>query len=277
MTKKPATGTAEWASSNVNVISGCSNDCAYCYAKAQALRFGRKTPATWATEEVNEKALEKGYARRKGTVMFPTTHDITQRNIHTCAPVLAKLLRAGNNVLVVSKPDPVAIQALCKYVTDYRQYPTALKAQVLFRFTIGSSQTQTLKLWEPGAPSYEERLYALMWAHRNGWQTSVSMEPLLERHWDRVVEQVLAMEPYVTDAIWIGRLNHPTARVIGNYPKGEVPLEVASELHRLVESQRDSRINDLYTLLKTRPKVRWKESIKRVVGLEVATEKGTDR
>lgn len=272
MTKK-ATGTAEWAASNVNVISGCAHNCAYCYAKSQAIRFGRKTPAGWPEEEVNEKALARGYGKRKGTVMFPTTHDLTQRNIHTCVPVLLKLLQAGNKVLVVTKPDPVVIRSLCKYVLDYR----IPKDQVLFRFTIGSSQTQTLKLWEPGAPSYEERLYALMWAFKHGWQTSVSMEPLLERHWWCVVEQVLAMEPYVTDAIWVGKMNHPTARVVGNFPKGEMPLRIAAELHRLVESQTDKRISELYTLLKDRRVVRWKESIKRVVGLEVATEKGTDR
>ena len=32
-TTRPATGTREWAASNVNIQDGCEHDCLYCYAK----------------------------------------------------------------------------------------------------------------------------------------------------------------------------------------------------------------------------------------------------
>jgi DNA repair photolyase len=35
-------GTREWASTNVNFITGCSNNCLYCYARAMAIKFGKK-------------------------------------------------------------------------------------------------------------------------------------------------------------------------------------------------------------------------------------------
>ena len=34
-------GTEEWADKNINITRGCEYDCPYCYAKRNALRFGR--------------------------------------------------------------------------------------------------------------------------------------------------------------------------------------------------------------------------------------------
>jgi hypothetical protein len=181
-------------------------------------------------------------------------------------------------VLVVTKPDPWVIEWLCDYLThtpDLDLFPPNPQQKILFRFTIGSNDSRTLKFWEPHAPSYEERLYALMWAHKNGWLTSVSMEPLLSTELDAVVQQVAAMSPYVTDAIWIGRMNNPAARIKMNL--GRMPDRVAVVLKQLLDSQNDERIWELYNRLKDNTKVRWKESIKKVVGLELATEAGLDR
>ena len=94
--KKVTSGTREWASSNVDIYSGCSNNCVYCYAKKMAIRFNRKTEATWPEMELNEKALNKGFTKRKGRIMFPTSHDITHKTVHNCIIVLEKLLTAGN-------------------------------------------------------------------------------------------------------------------------------------------------------------------------------------
>ena len=40
-------GTKEWRPNNENCIEGCSNDCRYCYAKKNAIRFGRRDPGSW--------------------------------------------------------------------------------------------------------------------------------------------------------------------------------------------------------------------------------------
>jgi len=55
------TGTKEWADTNVNICSGCKNNCRYCYAKKMAMRFGRKTESTWKIMELNSKAIKKKY------------------------------------------------------------------------------------------------------------------------------------------------------------------------------------------------------------------------
>jgi hypothetical protein len=44
---------------------------------------------------------------------------------------------------------------------------------IMFRFTIGSADNQTLKFWDQYAPSFDERMESLIYAHKAGFQTSI--------------------------------------------------------------------------------------------------------
>ena len=145
---KKVFGTTEWAGKNVNIIQGCEHDCKYCYAKDMAIRFKRKTIQTWITEVVDLKKVSNRYIKAEGTIMFPSTHDITPVNLNSSIVVLRKLLTAGNDVLIVSKPHMDVIKEICKEFPEY-------KDRILFRFSIGSTNSETLKFWEPGAPGYD--------------------------------------------------------------------------------------------------------------------------
>jgi DNA repair photolyase len=259
---QPVSGTYEWASHNVNCVSGCSNNCLYCYAKAAAIKNGRKTPDNWHVEEINDKAWMKNYKKRKGTIMFPSTHDITPNNLRYCLVVLERLLNMGNKVLIVSKPHIECISSLCANLGLWRD-------NILFRFTIGSCSNRILKFWEPSAPPYMDRIASLVLAYRKGFQTSVSSEPYLDAQIETVVEQTM---PYITDAIWIGKANNLIYRLTTNGANEEI-LKWGKVLE---EFQNDENVKLLYNKLKDNPKVKWKDSIKKIVGLERPTEKGLD-
>lgn len=252
-------GTKEWAQRNVNCLSGCSHDCHYCYAKSGAIRFKRKTPTTWKIEEA---VGIKRFGGKSCRVMFPTTHDITPEFLNFCIHQIQAILSAGHEILIVSKPHPECIKTICDTFEDYRK-------KILFRFTIGSASNTTLKLWEPGAPSFNERLKALKLAHRRGFQTSVSCEPMLDGNIEAVVKKV---EPFVTDAIWIGKMNMVKARLTVN----KAPVEVVRASEQLAMEQNDANIRALYGRLKANRKVKWKESIKKVVGIDMPDEIGLD-
>lgn len=268
--KKAPTGTREWAASSANCMDGCSNDCRYCYAKAQAIRFGTATADSWAKERPKEGARKPG--KRQGTVMFPTTHDITEGNVDTCRNMLWKLLEAGNKVLVVSKPSPDVIKRLCDMVAWS-------KDAILLRFTIGSMDPGTLRFWEPNAPTFAERLYSLMWAFKNSWQTSVSMEPMLDANHDDAIRLARTVAPYVTDAIWIGKANKLGQRCSAN-AGGQMDQHTSNMVFALEESQRDAAIVRLHDRVMSdpvlAPKVKWKESIKKVMGIKSPDEIGLD-
>ena len=203
-TRKITLGTKEWADSNVNCYFGCSNNCEYCYAKKMAIRFKRKTEETWRIMILNQKSIDKGYNKRNGRVMFPTSHDITSESLENCIKVLRKLLIARNSVLITTKPQLECVKKICN---EFRKYQSLIQ----FRFTITSNYNDILRFWEPNAPSFEERLASLKYAYNYGFKTSISIEPFLDKDPYILVENLV---PYVTESIWIGKMNYVISKNI---------------------------------------------------------------
>lgn len=249
MAEKRKTGTREWADSNYNIGIGCSHDCLYCYARTNALRYKYVAEGDWTTERVKGKL--PAVSKKNGVIMFPTTHDISPFYLPVALDSLKKLLAAGNKVLIVSKPHFACVEAMCKELEPW-------KDNVLFRFTIGTNDEARAKFWEPGAPTIAERLLCLKYACSRGYATSVSMEPMLG-----TAEETLAMfetmYPFVSDKIWIGKMNKINARVKKSSP------EIAKECDEVAEYQSDDNILWLVGVLKDNPKVEWKDSIKEVI------------
>jgi len=259
MKSKPVFGTTEWAASNANCIAGCSHNCHYCYAKTMAIRFHRKSTETWKDEE--QKPLKK-IGKRIGRIMFPTTHDISPKNVDYCFEYLNKILSVGNEVLIVSKPHFEVFERFCKEFSSY-------KDKILLRFTIGSASSDTLALWEPGAAGFKERLNSLDLVYTAGFKTSVSCEPMLDTDMSKLIEKV---RPFVNDCIWLGIMNSPFVRLSIN----KAPKEVIEEAKKLINFYDNKTVNELYSRYKNDPLIKWKESIKKIVGIEVPLEKGLD-
>ena len=256
-----ASGAREWAVRSVNCCSGCSHDCRYCYARGMAVRYGQLKDDEWISENIRWRDVRKKYRYLEGTVMFPSSHDITPHNLLACLIVLRKLLEAGNRVLIVSKPHLECIRAICRAFEDY-------KDQILFRFTIGAMDDQIISFWEPNAPSYEERKEALRYAFQKGFETSVSAEPMLDS--ERIEDLIDDLMPYVTNAIWIGLMNHL---------KG-IKVESEAEklaLQRIKDGQTEQKIRAIYNRLKGNLKIKWKSHIKKIVGIPLAKKVGLDR
>jgi len=260
---KSVSGVGEWAEHSVNIQTGCDRDCHYCYAKGMAIRFKRATPDSWATPIIDKAKAAKLHRKRSGRIMFPTSHDISCNNLGECITTLRNMIDAGNQILIVSKPDPACIRQICAQFSDEID-------QILFRFTIGSANDSTLKFWEPNAPTFKERLSALKYAHEHGYQTSVSCEPMLDLQIGMVVEAVL---PYVTDAVWLGRVNNLRQSIALNCPGNEEVLEASD---RLLAEQTDEWLRQIYQRYKANPKIKFKDSIKKAVGLDRPMKAGLD-
>jgi DNA repair photolyase len=256
------TGTLEWARHNFNIGQGCRNGCLYCYALNIALRFGRiQSRDEWENERL--RAKPPAIKKYTGGVMFPSTHDISPFYLAPALEALKGLLSQGNKVLVVSKPQLECIARLCRELT-------AFKSNVLFRFSIGSLDERLAALWEPGAPSMAERVQCLCLAKAEGYDTSVSMEPLLAGA-DDAIATFNALEQEVTEKIWIGKMNQVNRRVDQTTP------EIQSACRRIHELQSDQEILRLVRTLDGHSKVEWKDSIKKVVAAHHELQAGQDR
>lgn len=190
-------GTKEWASYNCNICQGCSHDCRYCYAKKMAIRFNRKSESNWKIMDLDEEKVKGNYNKKNGRIMFPTSHDITPSILNECMAVLHKLVYAGNELLITTKPHLECVKRICDELMDF-------KDQIQFRFTVGSESDQILAFWEPGAPKFEERLECCKYAYNKGYKTSLSVEPMLSH--PRYLIGVF--RPYITESIWLGILNN---------------------------------------------------------------------
>jgi DNA repair photolyase len=260
---KQVFGTHEWAVENANFISGCFHNCKYCYSKEMAIRFKRKTSENWVIEDVDSKQLTLKRKKVNGLIMFPSSHDITPVNLTNSIIFIQNLLASGNKLLIVTKPHIAVIEEICETFSRH-------KKNILFRFTIGSNNTDTLKFWEPNAPSFEERIKCVIYAYKKGFSTSVSCEPMLD---DSTEELVSVLTPYITDSIWIGKANYLLRRLKMN---GITDGETLKRAHELILQQSDDNIKILYEDLRSNKKIKWKESIKKIVQLEVSTVKGLD-
>ncbi|HEC37771.1 hypothetical protein LCGC14_0459800 [marine sediment metagenome] len=207
--QKVTLGTKEWADSNVNCYLGCSNNCRYCYAKKMAVRFKRDSENTWKVMKANQKNISKNYKKRNGRVMFPTSHDITEASLKNCLIVLDKLIKAGNDVLITSKPQFQCIKKICDNFFNYKEL-------IQFRFTITSIDNEILGFWEPRAPNFEERILSLKYAYEMGFKTSISIEPFLDNDPYILIDFLI---PYVTESIWIGKMNYIQKHQLNHYER----------------------------------------------------------
>ena len=264
-TKKQVFGTLEWASYNENYISGCAHDCRYCYSKEMAIRFKRKKASTWQDEKINKNKLSGNAKKYDGKVMFPSSHDITPTNLDSSIFYLEKLLSVDNDILLVTKPHLKVIERICEDLEIYRN-------KILFRFTIGALDSKILKFWEPHAPAFDERFRSVVFAAESGFKTSISVEPMLDDV-DNTIKLVERLLPYVADSIWLGKPNFLLRRLKINSEDNPKVIAKAKQLENWFA---DSEINRLYQRFKTNKKVKWKESIKKVIDLPISTQKGLD-
>ncbi|MDA3789153.1 MAG: hypothetical protein PF503_11785 [Desulfobacula sp.] len=256
---KEKTGFKEWAPNSANCCTGCDNNCRYCYAKQMAIRFNQVTEEEWANTRIRQKDVNKNWRKREGVIGFPTSHDILPSNIDECIIVLDKILTAGNEVVIVSKP---RLNLMIKLSESIKKY----QGQVLFRFTIGAMDNMKLLFWEPNAPIYEERKASLSYVKSIGFRTSVSIEPMIDP--PATVELVNDLMPFVTEDIWIGTMNQT-----GRLKKG-ADDRLLREIHRIEAEQGTSRLIMLYQKLQDNQMVRWKDKARKKIekGLNISIQ-----
>ncbi|HEX9897431.1 MAG TPA: DUF5131 family protein [Dehalococcoidales bacterium] len=245
-------GTKEWADHNVNCVKGCSNNCRYCYAKMMAKRFGRCTETTWKDMAVNDKTVKTHYGKYKGRVMFPSSHDIIDTPIvlEACFTVLSKLLKAGNETLITTKP---GLSVVKKITHRFQRYD----AQIQFRFTITSMNDKLLSFWEPNAPKFHERLDSLKYAFDKGFKTSVSIEPFLDYEPQKLV---FTVAPFVTESIWLGPMNY--------IPNNDSLNGVRQRYVMIRKNYETAHLQEIYEDLIDFPLIQFKDSMLNRLGIK---------
>ena len=209
--------------------------------------------ADWPQMRLNKEAFNEKPYLIEGRIMYPGTHDIFLETLPETVSYLRPWLKLGNNILITTKPRFNVITLLCDALQDY-------KNQITFRFTIGSMHDEILNVWEPDAPKYRERMLCLEHAKTQGYQTSASIEPYLDGD---VIPLAESMLPLITDSIWIGKMREVDFRVETSW-FDEEGMDVYNKLLELLS---DEFVEHIYRHFKNNPKIHYKDSIKKVIGL----------
>ena len=121
----------------------------------------------------------------------------------------------------------------------------------------GTADSYKMAYWEPGAPCFGERMDCLREARHNGFNTSVSAEPLLTP-WS--VKRLYDTVAYHANEVWIGAMNKIETRV--HIEEGK-----RRELELLEEWQTPEAMRAVYKCMRGCDKVRWKDSYQKALGL----------
>ena len=244
---KSVRGVGEWAGYSYNCGIGCSHGCRYCFSASFFVQVGFvASKDAFRNERPNRNRIDI-HQHVDQAVMFPSAHDITPTYLDTYCRTLANILDAGNRVLLVSKPHFECIEHICHEFRNYLQ-------QMEFRFTIGSTDPELTSYWEPYAPLPEERMRSLAYATEQGYQTSVSMEPMLAGREDAIAT-FRELLPLTNGTIWIGMMNDMDKRF------NLVTEQDRQQLERIKSLQSADEMLALYAELQHEPQVRWKDSI----------------
>jgi len=239
---------------------GCQHECLYCYARTTPPgRVHLKKGNSWNTMIRTKKSFENA-KKLDGQIMFPTLHDIIPEHLDDTVDFLTKWLQKGNRILITTKPHLKCVQRLCTDLSEYR-------TQIIFRFTIGSMNNKFLQFWEKNAPLYEERKASLIFAYKQGYETSISCEPRLDAYIDELIEDV---SPYVTHSIWLGMMNKIDDRVDTSLWK----LKDYMYLNEVKSIQRPAYLQKLYTKYKDNPLICWKNELRETLHLPITVNRG---
>jgi hypothetical protein len=243
-------GTRELSDVSINSLIGCHNGCLYCFAAHKAIEKGFVPSQEAWTKEKEKNFSPNCTIKYDGRVMYPTAHDITGRFLHTHIKNIAELLKSGNDLLICSKAREKCMQKVAEACIDY-------KDKVIFMVTITTFDEAQSIFWEPNAPLPMERIAALQYLHGQGFSTSVLIEPLLQGP-ASAMSIYQAVEPYVTDLVWIGTMNSADTRVNVAVPENAKAVEAIKRYHSI------DNLRFLYSSMKDLPKVQFKSSITRI-------------
>ena len=198
---EPKGAAREYAPLAVNLYSGCSHGCTYCYAPS-CLRRSREDFTRVSVRSGIMKDLAKDSRALAGDprpVLLSFTSDPYQkaeRSERVTSQAIGIMADSRLTVRLLTKNPGLALEL---------DRDLLARANVEFGSTVLFVDDAKRARWEPHAPSIDSRIAALRLAHDLGLRTWVSLEPVIDpAEALRLIEEI---HPCVD--VWkIGRWNH---------------------------------------------------------------------
>ena len=199
---EPKGAAKEYCDLALNVYTGCTNGCYYCYAPAVLHKH---------REDFHAAAILRPAVTPERVAYEISNHHFEGRTIQlcfTCDPypantdttptreIVRAIKKAGANVQILTKNPTAALRDL-DLLTPDDSFGTTLTA-----FGADSSIQ-----WEPNAELPSARLGALLSAHTAGIKTWVSFEPVVDAN-DTANLLYIVIQNQLADVVKIGKMNY---------------------------------------------------------------------
>ena len=208
---EPKGKASEYCKLAVNLYSGCSHRCEYCYAPAfthsSLEKFAQPQPRKDILQKIYQETKQLRGANEKGSMLLCFTCDPYQPidEYYQLTRQAIELLHAGNlNLMILTKGGKRAERDFDLLTDDD-----------WFGVTMTNLNDELSLKWEPGAALPEERINSLRKAGEKGIKTWVSLEPVL--YPETTLEIIRRTHSFVDD-FKVGTLNyHPHSRNLDWY------------------------------------------------------------
>lgn len=163
---------------SVNPYTGCQHGCKYCYATFMKRYSGHSEPwGEFVDVKVNARSvLEKDLMKlKKGSILISSVTDPYQpleKKYKLTRKILKRLADTEFPVTILTKNDLV--------LRDLDVFRRFKKNRISVGFTINYLNDRDRKIWEPKAPSIEERLDALRKISKSEIECYVHVGPYFE-------------------------------------------------------------------------------------------------
>lgn len=209
---KPKGAAGEYARYAVNFYLGCPHGCKYCYLKrgVSAKVLGGDTPTLragydniiWELNDFKSDLMEKGTKLREKGIFFSFTTD----------PLIKETYQATIDAVEMCFPYQIPTTILTKCADYYDALEKKVDADKASLVTVGTTLTGFDNL-EPRASKNSDRIDMLKRAKRYGFNTFVSLEPIIDL--ETSIQMMCSAAEY-TDEFRIG-LKTPVKA--SNYPE----------------------------------------------------------
>jgi len=225
---EPKGPAGEYAKLALNLYNGCIHGCKYCYNNTRWNKdkfFDSAKPRTGLTSkiEADARSLSDEYGDACPEILISFIGDAYQpAEKHLGITRLAIRTLINHNL-------PFTILTKSNLIT--RDFDLLQEHRKKFRLGMSLITTDDFKAseWEPKAASVLDRIYTLGAAKKHGFQTWVSLEPVI---WPAEAVRVINSLYHLVDFWWIGKLNHMKPPEPVNWIEAMRDIQAELEAHK---------------------------------------------
>ncbi|HWQ19206.1 MAG TPA: radical SAM protein [Methanotrichaceae archaeon] len=209
---EPQAEAREYSGYALNLYSGCSHGCKYCYNKD---RFDG--PCDQQIKKASLGNIEhdlKALAGKDAVVHLPFVgdlYDLGRPNNSYTREVLELFKRYNHPFQILTKGGTLATSDFDLYFEGCR-----------FGCTLTFDNEADSRTWEPGAALPADRIESLRQAHERGIETWVSLEPVID---PAQTLHLIELTHEFVDFYGVGKLNHDQRAKAIEYPKFRADAE----------------------------------------------------